>query len=344
MKKVHWVRRMFTDWRQYRNSSPSLESVQSDINEFQSLKQDQFCKDVCKFLTEVKKVDGSEFPARTMYDIVICLQFWLESNGVIWKLISDGVFAELKFTLDNVMKSRHEAGIGNKVRKADVVNLSDEEILWSMGLLGTHSPQVLLDTLVYLIGMHCSLRAGKEHRSLRSVPFNSQFEFLRDSCGETYVQYTEDIGLKTNKGGLKHRKVDVKIVDMYQNSRIERCPVRILQLYLSLLPTNRVCTSLYLQPRKKYTSKCWFLDRPVGVNTLRNTVKDLCSKAGIPGFVTNHSLRASSATRMYDCDIPEQVIQEVTGHRSLAVRGYKRTGEKLRKKASKAIAGNGCNV
>ena len=132
---------MYNDWRDYRNSSDVLASVECDIEDLENVTLESLCKAVCKFITEVKKVDGSDFPARTLYDIVICLQLFLESNyGVTWKLISDGIFSELKFTLDNVMKSRHEAGIGNKVKKADVVNLSDEEILWSMGLLGTSNP------------------------------------------------------------------------------------------------------------------------------------------------------------------------------------------------------------
>ena len=177
MKKVQWVRNMYNDWRAYRNASDHLESIECDIEDVAHIPQESLCKAVCKFLTEVKKIDGSDFPVHILYDIVICLQFHLECNGIMWKLISDGVFAELKFTLDNVMKSRHGAGIGNKVKQADVVNLSDEEILWSISLLGTSNPQVLLDTLVYLIGLHCSLGARKEHRSLRSLSFNSQFEF-----------------------------------------------------------------------------------------------------------------------------------------------------------------------
>ena len=143
------------------------------------------------------------------------------------------------------------------MRKSDVLNLTDEDILWSLGLLGTHSPEVLLHTVMFTIGLSCSLRAGKEHYCLRSVPFNSQFTFLYDNEGKLYFRYVEDIGLKTNKGGLKHRKVQPKEVTVYQLSNPDCCPVRILNLYLSLLPKNRNCKSLYLQPRKRYTPQNW---------------------------------------------------------------------------------------
>ena len=76
------------------------------------------------------------------------------------------------------------------------------------------------------------------------------------------------------------------------------------------------------------------------MNTLCNVVKDLCDKGGIPGYFTNHSLRASSCTRMYGNNVEEQIIQEISGHRSLAVRMYKRTSDAQRRKAGRAIFEN----
>ena len=48
--------------------------------------------------------------------------------------------------------------------------------------------------------------------------------------------------------------------------------------------------------------------------------------AGINGYKTNHSLRATAATRLYQAGVDEQLIMEKTGHRSLeGMRSYKRT-------------------
>ena len=55
---------------------------------------------------------------------------------------------------------------------------------------------------------------------------------------------------------------------------------------------------------------------PVGYNKLASTVKRLCEQAGISGYRTNHSLRATAATRMYDMEIDEQLICEKTGKRT----------------------------
>ena len=340
MKKVQWIRQMYSDWKQFRDMDPNLLGVQCNLEKLGEFSKEQLCNDLCRFITEVKKLDGTDFPPRTLYDIIICVQFWLESNGYNWRLVSGSEFETLKFTLDNCMKQRAAAGIGGNVRKAEVLTFTDEDLLWSLGLLGCHTPQALLDTVVFKLGLSCALRAGKEHRILRSIPFKSQFEFLHDSTGSMYLRYTEDLGLKTNKGGLKHRNLDRKVVDVYCISDISRCPVRIFMTYLSCLPKNRITKALYLQPRKKFTDHSWFLDRPVGVNTLRDTVKNLCSKAGLPGYYTNHSLRSSSATRMYHNGIEEQIIQEVTGHRSNAVRSYKRSSDLQRQVASRIISGD----
>ena len=238
MKKVKWAKNMYCDWRNYRNSRNDLESSECDLDDINTLTKEQLNRALCRFITEVRKVDGLEYPSRTLYDIIICVQFWLETQGLSWRFLVDEEFKELKFTLDNVMKDRVAHGVDAKVRKAGVLDFQDEELLWSLCILGTHSPQVLINTVVFSFGLYCALRAGKEHRSLRSVPFNSQFQFLNDSNGETFLRYTEDPGLKTNKERIKHRKIEPKVVDVWPTQN-EHCPVKLLQYYMTLLPTGR---------------------------------------------------------------------------------------------------------
>ena len=54
----------------------------------------------------------------------------------------------------------------------------------------------------------------------------------------------------------------------------------------------------------------------LGLNRIKTVIKDVCYKAGLVGEFTNHSLRALRGSRMFDNDVPEQIIKEVTGHRS----------------------------
>ena len=38
--------------------------------------------------------------------------------------------------------------------------------MWNVSILGMTNPAQLLDTMLYLVGITCALRAGKEHRNL----------------------------------------------------------------------------------------------------------------------------------------------------------------------------------
>ena len=86
-------------------------------------------------------------------------------------------------------------------------------------------------------------------------------------------------------------------------------------------------------------TKPWYGCTPVGKNTLENKLKKMCSLAGIEGRVINHSLRATSVTQMYESGVPERVIQERTGHKSLdALQVYERTNAQQHETVSKVLS------
>ena len=55
----------------------------------------------------------------------------------------------------------------------------------------------------------------------------------------------------------------------------------------------------------------------VGHNILGETVKRLCKDAEIEGQFTNHSLRATTATRALKKGIPDKFVMQRTGHRDV---------------------------
>ena len=74
------------------------------------------------------------------------------------------------------------------------------------------------------------------------------------------------------------------------------------------------------------------------MNKIKGTVKSICAQAGSVGNFTNHSLRATCASRMYEKRSTEQLIKEVMGHKSDCVRNYKRTSDALKEKASAKVS------
>ena len=69
---------------------------------------------------------------------------------------------------------------------------------------------------------------------------------------------------------------------------------------------------------------------PIGKNSLNKMLKDMCHEAGITGRKTNHNLRATGASELFAAGVPEKIIKEQTGHRSLdALHVYEHTTSTL---------------
>ena len=95
---------------------------------------------------------------------MVTVQMYLESLGYTWKLIDDPKFIKLKMCLDNKMKENAKKGLGREVCQAEALNGNEIDRLWESGVLGDSNPKQLSDTMLFLIGVNCALRAGKEHK------------------------------------------------------------------------------------------------------------------------------------------------------------------------------------
>ena len=85
--------------------------------------------------------------------------------------------------------------------------------------------------------------------------------------------------------------------------------------------------------------KPWFSTIPVGRNTLAKMVKDICKEGQISGNKTNHSLRATGASKLFHAGVPEKFIQERTGHLSLSgLRHYERTTDEQHRSVSQILS------
>ena len=154
----------------------------------------------------------------------------------------------------------------------------------------------------------------------------------------SYLKYREDVS-KTNTGGLTGVRHKPKVTEAFELADFpQRCPVRLFLFYNSVCPRDRPDGALYLRPLKNYTADKWYACAPVGVNLLGSVVSRLCKRAGFAGFFSNHSLRATAATRLFHADVDEQLIMRKTGHRSTAVRAYKRVNDQQLELLSDVVA------
>ena len=212
-------------------------------------------------------------------------------------------FMELHYTMDSLYKQLHSDRVGSKKHSAQSFAKEDRD--WEQGVMGARSPASLLRAVFYN-GKDFCLRGGEENRSLRLV------QFTRTENG--YV-YTENAIIKVEsvKWGLN--------VEVRENRDAgEHCHCRLLDVYISKMPEDAKLKDLfYLHPLQKVKNEdaCWCYSAPVGQNRLSKMVPEMCQLAGIPGRHTNHSLWATEATALYTTGVPEKIIQERSGHRSV---------------------------
>ena len=180
------------------------------------------------FVVEARRKDGCEYFGDTLRSLVCGLQRYVRQARPDFSVdVLSGVeFVRLRSVLDAKMKTLKRSGIGLQRKQAEPISYSEEDQLWEKGYLGESSPQVLLDTMVWMCGLYFALRSGVEHRSLTV----EQLE-----CRENKIIYTEAYS-KNHQGGLAQRHDKRKVVQHYANQENpSRCFVRLFQKYRLLV-------------------------------------------------------------------------------------------------------------
>ena len=165
---------------------------------------------------------------------------------------------------------------------------------------------------------------------------------FNDESQRKYLEYIE-YHSKSFQGGLKSLHDNPKTVHAFENlENPECCLVRIYKKYLAKYLSHdlKCLKDLYLQPLAKPLSPhVWYSCQPLGIGTLSKVIAKLCDAVGMHGKYSNHSLRSTAAMRMYDQNLDEQQITEVTGHKSVAVYKYKCTSMDKQRQISDVLYG-----
>ncbi len=61
------------------------------------------------------------------------------------------------------MKRLQSAGVGSVRKQAEPICLEEEELLWEKKLLGDHSPDALLNTMVFDSILHCAVEVSTDN-------------------------------------------------------------------------------------------------------------------------------------------------------------------------------------
>jgi len=337
-KRNNWSFKLFQQWIEWKKAKWAKDGgflmVLKEFEEYDASDLNFLLQD---FVISVRKEDRSEYPPSSLRSITAgILSTFRDKYHKQWDFFKDAQFQSARRALDAKMRELTRRGVGLNRRKAQVITQEMEEELWNHGDLGSDDPQTLLNTLLYLLGIHFALRSREEHRHLR-FGSDSQLQLgMKDNI--EYLQYREDCS-KTRHGGLKDRFIPPKEGIVFADANVpeERNLVCLYKKYASLRPKYGKCNAFYLKPLKNKKADIWYADQPIGINTISKIVKGMIKEEG---HFTNHSLRRTAVSRLNGGGFSIEAVKKRTGHRtSEGVMAYDQRNDKDLRKESNALYG-----
>lgn len=218
-----WAKARNVEFRDFHPEDSRFPSVPN----LEELNVEQMNYWLSRFALEVKKRDGADYRHEVLYSLFCGVNRVIREKYPALSLFHAPELKPLQTTLDGRLKEL-QAKQQPFTKQADAISCSDESQMWSTGVLGTHSPKAVINTLLYLSGKLFVLRGGQELRELS----HDQIEFLERQDGTMAVTYKERVS-KTNQGGLKRRKIERKNVQHIEDPMDERSFTFIYHFYVN---------------------------------------------------------------------------------------------------------------
>ena len=141
-KNNRWAKSLFLDWLGERNATIRNNGSQKDqTNEMGRLtllsdgSDEELCTWLSRFLMEVRKTTGEDYPSSTLHNLLCALQRVVRERKKRPKIdfFRDPLYAELRNTIDIVCRSLHGRGVGVEKARTSSICYDEEEALWSKG-------------------------------------------------------------------------------------------------------------------------------------------------------------------------------------------------------------------
>ncbi|CAJ1082997.1 uncharacterized protein LOC117827743 isoform X1 [Xyrichtys novacula] len=265
-------------WVQWRNSPANpyfLSSAAGTLKEeILHCSAAELSDGLCGFIQELKHVDGEPCSPDSVFYFCLCIQQYLFENGRLENIFSDSIYANFSSEFTKILRGYRPSVAARSLNRFCV----EEEFLWECKQLGTYSPIVLLNTLLFFSCKYLGFTTVEQHRQLsfahtvrrtRTNPDNTKTRFLLFYLPQsTYEAESGEDGVPAKK----QRRTD-RITMMTENTEnLLRCPVRLYEFYLSKCSESvRGHPGLfYLQPdpRCVLSSPAWFSCRPLDDGTM----------------------------------------------------------------------------
>ena len=121
------------------------------------------CSCLCKYVMETRKESGEHYPPKTILNLLSgLLRYMRDNKKEAFNIMDDEnpVFIQLHTVLDSFFRVLHNDGVETKPNRSEVISQEEEELLWNKGVMGTDTPQKLLNAIFFYCGLNFCLRGG----------------------------------------------------------------------------------------------------------------------------------------------------------------------------------------
>uniref|UniRef100_A0AAY4B9H2 TRASH domain-containing protein n=1 Tax=Denticeps clupeoides TaxID=299321 RepID=A0AAY4B9H2_9TELE len=217
------------------------------------------------FVREVKQPDGHQYTADRIFCFCLGIQKYLIDNDRNENIFTDSIFIKFATEITRMLRNWTRTVESHVLLQSCV----EEDYLWQCKLLGTYSPLILLNTLLFFATKFFQFTTLCQHQHLafagishcyRNTPTGKitylRFKLPELPAGDDNEEDFEDLEMPENTENPLH------------------CPIRLYEFYLSKCPKsvrNRRDV-FYLQPEHDCdpSSPLWYSNEPLDSATLES--------------------------------------------------------------------------
>ncbi|XP_044178600.1 uncharacterized protein LOC122960461 [Acropora millepora] len=269
---------------------------------------------MCRFFMDAKKKDGGPYEPSTLTSFQRSLQRYLKDKGSKLNILKDTDFSKSREVLLAKKKQLvEESAKGNRPRAAREITEEEEDLLFTSGEFGDHNAEALQRTVWWLLSMQFGFRAWDESRKLKW----GDVSLITDATTKNEVLlWTGERGSKT-----RHGESARAFNPTAQATSNKRCPVKYYKSFKSHRPEEMLTPDspffLAINHRRKPQSQIWSSKAPLGKNEIGKFMAEAAKRTGLPGNVTNHSVRKTCVSRLMDAEVPVNYGAQLSGHKNL---------------------------
>ncbi|KAK3601359.1 hypothetical protein CHS0354_037675 [Potamilus streckersoni] len=224
------------------------------------------------FFASLKKENGEEYEPSYVRNIQCSLDRFLRSQGYGYSVTKDHQFQNSRHLLMCKQDILFHKGKGNTPMRRAPITEEDIEEMYKSEMLGTKTPDSLLNSLWLIFTINFGLKGNNIHYALKWG--DVQLGALDD--GREYLHYV---------GTALQRTKNPNPVVFAKPDNPERCPIHLYKVYASKRPADFCDPNdpFYLSiSLGRTTDEQWYVRKQIGINKMANIVKKMAMGAGLP--------------------------------------------------------------